>query len=87
MNSALARASAPSTVRDKFNRFAFGRLKQGGNLTNQHYLDAMFSRDDLPFLKRVVDIEEPAVAMDKGLWQRCVQRRPVKNPDWHTGMG
>ena len=33
---------------------------------NQRYLDAMFSRDDLPFLEQVVDIKEPAVGMDKG---------------------
>lgn len=28
---------------------------------NQHYLDAMFSREDSPFLEQVVDIKEPAV--------------------------
>ena len=33
---------------------------------NQHYLDAMFSMEDSPFLEQVVDIEESVVDIDKG---------------------
>ena len=80
-----------STRDGKSNRFAgivFERKKQGGHLMNQHYLDAMFSRENSPFLEQVVDIEESVVDMDKGAVSEVRREAPggeglqIGTPGW-----